>query len=243
MSRRILCRWHEDRTPSMYLYPNGGYCFSCGKNATLEEIGREAPYAPEEREPEDLTPAIAYIESLPLRPWRGLEVPMDEDSAYILWPDRSFYKRRLLFNEKVRYLGPAGHKAPWLWARCEGGACIVVEGEVNALSVALACPNLAVVSPTGSGGFTKKNAQNSLTKVCSFDKVLIVADADAAGAKAIIELYGELAGRVPVIRTLLMPIDSNDVLTQHGKDELRKIIESAIEGPVAESPQDRKVPV
>ena len=236
MSRRILCRFHEDRTPSMYLYPDGGYCFVCQKRATLEELALPGGAPVEEQEPEDLAPALEYIDSLPLKPWRGLQVPMDGDSAYLVWPDRTYFKRRLLNNEKVRYLGPTGHSAPWFWVKDYGHALVVIEGEINALSVHTACPHLAVASPGASSKFSRKSAQNSLTKVCNFDTVLIVADADAAGAKAVIDLYGEIAGRVPTVRTLLMPTDANDLLVNRGADEVKRIIEGAVEGHLAQSP-------
>lgn len=235
MSRRIHCAWHPDATPSMYLYPDGGFCFVCGKKASLEELGKAPAEIPEVK-PEDLESAVDYIESLPLKSWRGLQVPMDEDSAFILWPDGDYYKRRLLRNEKVRYLSPSGHRKPWFWAREEGSALVVVEGEINALSIAAACPDLAVVSPGGAGDFSSQAARKYCTILVLWDTILIVADADAPGAKAVIDLYGELAGRVPTVKTLLMPTDANDLLVQRGQEALRQEIERAVAGSVEKGP-------
>jgi hypothetical protein len=227
MSRRILCRWHDDRRPSMYLFPNGGFCFVCGKSATLAELGNPEPPTEEELLPEDLARSFAYIDSLALRQWRGLTLPLDDDSAYLVWPDRTYYKRRLLHNEKVRYLSPLGHRKPWFWARREGDTLIVIEGELNCLSVAEATP-YACVSPGGAGDFSSTQAKKNLPSIIQYDTILVVADADAAGAKAVIDLYGELAGRGKTAKTLLMPTDANEVLQQRGKEELRQEIERGL---------------
>jgi hypothetical protein len=226
MNRRIHCPYHKERTPSCVLYVDHYVCYGCGARGALSDLG-EAPAEVAAPEPENLARSLAHIEALPLREVRGLLLPSDERSYYIVWPERNYYKRRFLTSHGSKYVGAAGHKKPWFWVRREGAACVVIEGEINALSIAEACPDLAVVSPGGAGDFSSKTAKRELQSLVHFSTILIIADADAPGAKAVIDLYGELAGRVPT-KTLLMPTDANEVLQHSGKEALRQEIERAM---------------
>jgi DNA primase len=131
----------------------------------------------------------------------------------------------------------------WLTPRAsrEGQALVIVEGELNALSIAKACPELAVVSPGGAGDFSSKTAKKCLRVLVSYSTILIVADADAPGAKAIIDCYAELAGRGCTVKTLLMPVDANEMLEKSGAEALRQEIKRAMGEPLETSTESGSV--
>jgi CHC2 zinc finger len=88
---RILCPHHEERTPSCMVYPSGwAHCFGCGANFQHGKVETAGELEP----PEDLTISLAAIKGLPLKPVRGLELPADDRSFYIVWDDGQYYKRR-----------------------------------------------------------------------------------------------------------------------------------------------------
>jgi DNA primase len=228
---KIICRWHKDTTPSMNVYKDHGFCFVCGKYAFPDELrGVDFAEAEREVEPEDRDATFAYINRLPKIQLRGLEFPADEHGYYVCWPDRSYYKKRLN-GGKARYIGAAGHQKPVFWANKVGSrALVIIEGEINALSVAKACPELDVMSPGGAGDFSAKRAKHYLRNVSHYDIILVVVDNDKAGALACIELMGALSGYGKQARHHLMEPDANEVLVEQGKDKLRQQILRLLEG-------------
>lgn len=231
MDRFVLCRWHKDRSPSMRLYADGAYCFVCGKQATPEELGIGSEELPPEVEPEDLEETLRYIDSLPVGDIRGLKLPFDAYGYFILWPERDFYKKRLYDDSKGRYRCPRGHKQPPLWAGCGSDILCIVEGEINALSIAKACPHYDVMSPGGVGNFSAKAARLYLKNTVLYSTILLIADRDAPGAQAVIELMGALQGHKAKVIPKLMSVDANDILQgDNGCERLRKEIEGAVGG-------------
>lgn len=159
MAKLILCPFHKEGTPSLALYGDGYKCFGCGKYGPLSDItGVELGDLNQLPEPaEDLESAYKYIDSLPTRAIRGLTFPADEDGYFITWADKSFYKKRLFGASKAKYRNPRGHKQPVLWVRSEGNqSLVIVEGEINALSVARAVGEVDVLSPGSASQFSLK---------------------------------------------------------------------------------------
>lgn len=234
MRPRIICPFHKERTPSCILYADSYHCFACGAHGPLSDVGMAGEKIPEP-EPEDLAKSLEYIVGLPKKPIRGLSLHADAEGYYVVWPDCSYYKKRFFVDRGCKYFGARGHKKPWFWAaQGNGDALVVVEGELNALSIAAALPELDVVSPGGVGDFTSKRVKKHLQLLVQYSTVLIVADADAPGAKAVIELYGELAGKVPTVKTLLMPVDANEIVEVSGIEVLREKIQGAMGSSLAE---------
>lgn len=227
---KIRCRWHKDTTPSMVLYADHGFCFACGKYAFPDEL-RDIEFNPDapEPEPEDLQQAFAYIDSLPVQPIRGLEFPADEHGFYLVWDDRSYYKKRL-YGGKARYIGARGHFRGPFWAnRADSNTCIIVEGEINALSIARACPELNVMSPGGAGDFSAKRSKFVLSSVLHCSTLIVIADADKAGALACIEMLGVLSGTGKQVKHHLMAPDANEVLqSDNGQEKLRRQVLSLV---------------
>lgn len=225
MAKLILCPYHKEDTPSLALYPDGFRCFGCGKFGQLSELGLKDLPQLEEVDPEDVAEKMVYISALPFFIIRGLSLPRDGDGFYIVWPDHSYYKRRN-WEGKPKYTGPAGHKQPLLWVANPPHAktCLIVEGELNALSFGQVCEGAAIVSPGSASNF-KSQVKYLLPAMINYDRVIIVADQDSAGAIACIELMGQLSGKVKSIRAHLMPEDANDLL-QKGtlREEVQRIM-------------------
>jgi hypothetical protein len=234
--KRVVCPFHKERTPSCVLYSDHYCCYGCGKSGPLSELEGVDVSQVEDPEPEDLAAAFAYIDSLPLEKVRGLMLPSDVESYFIAWPDKSYYKRRFYNPTGVKYIGAAGHKKPPFWARQgKGSVCVLVEGEINALSIAEACPDFDVMSPGGTGDFSSKRAKYYLQSIRYYEILVIITDADKAGALACIELMGAVSGQVKKVVHHLMPVDANEVLCEQGPEALRGQVYSLLEGHMASS--------
>lgn len=228
---KILCPWHEEQTPSCEVYPDGYKCFGCGARGPLSELPEKyRTLEPEPVQPEDLEKAYQYIDSLPKKRVRGLLLPADEFSFFIPWPDKRYYKRRFFEPQNgPKYIGARGHRKPWFIANwTDSPAVVLVEGELNALSISQACPELSVVSPGGSGDFYSKGSKKYWQNVVYCSTILLVADKDEAGAKAIIEAKSAIDTAERQAKWLLMKEDANEILQKEGRESLRKQILSVL---------------
>ncbi len=144
MRRRIRCLWHKESTPSLVQYKDHWKCFgACHKSYTNKEVeertGESFDYdEKEDEEKEDLKTTFEYINSLPKKHIRGVLLPYDERGYYIVWGHDEYSKFRQFNPGKgQKYIGPKGHYPPLFWARHSGSSILfIIEGEVNALSVA-----------------------------------------------------------------------------------------------------------
>lgn len=229
MAGRILCPKHKEKTPSCAVYEDGYFCYGCGAYGPLSEIGGIDVQEVIDPEPEDLRRSLERIRKLPVKRVRGLDFPCDEYSYYVVWPDGSYYKRRFLEDRKPKYLSAVGHKKPPFWARTEGKTLFIVEGEINALSVAKAFPDCAVMSPGGSGDFSEARVKNRLKSVLHYSTLIILVDADRAGAEAAINLLAVLAGVGRKAKYLLMQKDANQLLQEGGIDGLKKEVSQLLD--------------
>lgn len=237
MLTRILCPRHQEKTPSCIVYSNGYKCYSCGAWGPLSDLtGVPLPPIEPEQEPEDLEATFAYIDSLPKQEIRGLMLPVDGKGYYIVWPGRKYYKYRFFEPGKAKYIGARGHQKPmFLGGYGIGDTCVVIEGEINALSLAQAFPGLTILSPGGSGDFSQKRTIQYYRMYYRFyDKIVILVDQDAAGARAAMDLMGYLKARGHQVHWKLMKPDANDLLCGGGsaklQEEIRSVLESAMEG-------------
>ena len=235
MSKKILCPFHKEDTPSCVLYADGFKCFGCGAHGALEELeGVELPPREElePEPPEDLAKAYDYINALPKTLQRGLFLPTDDHSYFVTWPNETYYKRRFKNpGDGPKYVGARGHKRPLFWARQEGHKVLaLVEGEINALSVARAFDNIDVVSPGGVGDFSEKKLSKWLTRYYRYSTILILADADKPGAEAIINALAVCwASKIQAIG-IPMARDANDLLVGSGVGKLREEIKARSKG-------------
>jgi DNA primase len=232
MNQRILCPHHKESTPSCVIYPDGWYtCFGCGARGRAKDIGQEVRKTGT-KYVENVSETLAHIATLPKRLVRGHFLHCDEHHYYVVWPDGSYYKRRSFAGDVAgpKYRGPSGVRKPIFWARAEAHpGLIIVEGELNALSVAEAVDWADVVSPGGAGDFASHRLKEDLPNYLKYQTILIVADADKAGAIAVIELASALRPHVSDVRIFLMEEDANDILVNHGKEKLREEFEKRME--------------
>lgn len=226
MTKRYLCPRHLEATPSAIVYGNGFHCFGCGAHGPVTELGLPAGERIEVTYVEDLSVSIARIKSLPRRVHRGFSLHSNDVGYYLLWPNDTYYKFRLLNVDAPggKYRGPSGHKKPWFEVSLNNpDKVVLVEGEFNALSLNKVCKDISVVSPGGAGDFYSKSGEKELTKYASFSIVHLVVDEDKAGAQAAIEAASRLKVRgCNNVKIHLVKKDFNEILVYGGEDELRK---------------------
>lgn len=221
--KNLHCPRHNDRTPSVTVYSNGAWCHAGCKFIPLSELGlKPEDVQTEERYVENVEATLAMVDLLPREPYRGFVLPTDGISSYIVWEDRSYYKRRM-YSGTPKYTGPCGVQQPAFWARRGTSSTLLVcEGEFDSLSAALALEEVDILSPGSSSNFNKK----LLPSLKPYSNIYIIADDDPAGIEAVIGLgaliMNELHG-VPFKRILKSSgeKDFNDILIEQGREALR----------------------
>lgn len=233
---KILCPFHQEDTPSLEIYSDGYKCFGCGAQGSLkhlEQVGVEGVTAPPKVPPEDIKASLQEIKKFPKKSLRGFDFPSDDQGFYIMWPNNEFYKKRLFSpGKKGKYIGPRGHKPPLFYIKRGSNTLYLVEGEINALSVAKAIPTVDVCSPGGTSQFD----EDALTLCVNYDTVVLVVDKDPAGIIAYIQISSKLVARGINTYRILMSEDANEVLMAYGEKELQKRLADAGRG-MAPGPQ------
>jgi hypothetical protein len=229
MRKRYHCPKHKEATPSAVVYGDHWFCFGCGAKGRPEELGLDPNEPAEPEYLEDLEASLDYIRSLPKREIRGFQLHANDRGYYLVWPNGDYYKFRSTTNDTPggKYRGPAGHKKPPFVAMSAlSHRLVLVEGEFNAMSLALVEPRADIVSPGGAGDFYSRSGQKYLGVWATYGRVDLVMDADAPGAQAAIEAKSRLlVVGCPDVRIHLVERDFNDVLVQEGKEALRKYAE------------------
>lgn len=224
---RILCKFHEERTPSCVLYDTVYHCYSCGAHGPLKDLGiadEDLPLLP--RYVEDIVESIKRIMGLPKQSYRGLDLPYDNRGHYVLWPQFDYYKLRQLgaIHNSDKYRCPSGVRKPVFYiSTTERDVCCVVEGELNALSAANLGMGIGLVSPGGAGDFYGATLKEFAPTLASYKRVVVVVDNDSAGALAYLKFCEWFKDRVPVSGHLINR-DFNEILQEEGKDALKKYV-------------------
>jgi len=109
--------------------------------------------------------------------------------------------------------------------------CVIVEGEIDCLSMHEAGIYNSVSVPNGAN--STRCIDNCYEFFLKKEKIIIATDNDDAGRK----LRDELMFRFGVDRCYFVEFpddckDANDVLVKHGKDELKRIVENAVQIPI-----------
>ena len=214
---------HVDKTPSMHLYEDGAHCFVCGYYCGLDQVTNEVTIEEIQRlkkqAPENIEAALSRIDSLPKKEVRGFNLPCDESGTYLVWPDRSYYKLRR-FDDKPRYIGPKGHRAPLFVIAGSKTTLVVVEGEYNALSLKEVYKKdggPTIVSP-GSASELNRHTRFYL----QFQKIYVIVDRDAAGVANGVRLREDLKKKGKRVVLIALEEDFNDMLQRNGKEEIKK---------------------
>ncbi len=231
---KIICPFHKingqpERTPSCVVYHDHYHCFSCGAHGVdLSSLGNGRSLVStvsngETRE--HLGESLNRIKSLPRGVIRGLHMHANRDSYYVLWPNGDYYKRRDFKDTEARYYCPKGHPKPPFVLNPGKTGCIVVEGEINALSLATVVTDWTIVSPGGASEFNKY-----LTEYKKYSTIVLIADKDPAGAEAIIKTKPLLLKHTHDVRHYLIDPnkDLNDWLVKDGQEGLSKFTETEL---------------
>lgn len=224
--RKVNCEKHPDNTPSLALYSDGsGYCFSC--QTRFSDIGEKVFTVPEPLE--DMDESVKRILELPTTSVRGLDLHFDNMGYYIVWPDKSYYKHRqwLVGEGYPKYRNPKGVPQPWLTLtkpkpNLTQPYCVIIEGEINAMSLNAVRPDIDVYCPGSAGAFKLNKSTITFTALESYDKIFLVADKDTAGISAVLKLKKEIIEYNPWVELKLVKPDYNDILQQNGKEGLKK---------------------
>lgn len=238
----INCPFHDDQTASLAVYSDGFWCFACGAKGSVKDLEKEVPNisaTPFQRSygsyKEDIPKALERINALPKKLIRGLELPYDDISYYIVYPNAKYYLRRFFKPGKNKYFGPKGATKPLMeirygsYASPDRGDLLVVEGQINTLSAAKALgydgPIRMIVSP---GGANDLNRPKAVEYCLQYTRVGIIVDKDAAGVVAALQLRDRLLARGIKVVIHAMERDLNDLLVDFGEEEVRKEVNKAL---------------
>lgn len=177
------------------------------------------------KEIEDLNEKMVYIRSLPTEPIRGIVFPFDTSGYYIVWPSGDYYKLRRWSSADngSKYHCPSGHSKPiYVISSLKSSRnLLIVEGEINALSIGTTLPTFDIISPGGVGNFTDNSMISELNKFTYYDTIIICVDEDTAGLQGALKLkkilYKHQSVQAEVIINL-MEKDFNQLLVEYGKN-------------------------
>ena len=204
---------HDDRTASMEIYEDAGYCFSCGwVDRSIGDIEHG-----KKKDSENIEEKIKYILSLPKSKIRGLLLPSDLLGYYIVWPDNTYYKCRT-YSGQARYIGPRGHRAPLYKLGTNKDALIIVEGELNALSLYEAKVTQATVVSPGSANEMLRHLDTYLT----YSYIAVIVDYDRPGISNGLRLKDTLLKRGKQVRLLAVTKDLNQLYEEKGKEGIKE---------------------
>lgn len=222
MSKLIICPYHSDHKPSLRIYGEWAHCFSCGAHVLTSELNTPEAIVDNafKAEPTNITNMIKYIEGLTIETVRGLQLHTSERGYYVIWPNKDYYKLRLK-SGTTRYIGPSGVKAPLFTYPGSAKHLVIVEGELNAMTLHnCVYGEFKIVSP-GSAS----ELQRHIKYYIQFQRITIIVDYDAPGIVfgcALKEHLLQLNKRVDLIA---LKTDFNDVLVQQGEDAVKQLFE------------------
>jgi hypothetical protein len=220
MGNKVLCPIHNDHEPSMTVYGKWAHCHVCKANILASELNLPENRSIPRPEPTNVPERIKYIKSLPTKMIRGLQLPYDNSGFYLVWPQENYYKRRN-YEGKVRYIGPSGVKAPLLVCPGTASHLIVVEGELNALSLyGAAWGEYKIVSPGSAAEFLRH-----VKYYLGYSKITIIADYDAAGLVHGCQLKDLLLKSGKRVNLELMRKDFNQILQDENEEAVRATFE------------------
>lgn len=221
MANSILCPFHNDTRPSMVVYGEWCHCFVCGAHVPSKEINlpRSMINTPKP-EPTNIVKRMEYIQALPKKRIRGFDLHEDRNGYYITWPDKSFYKRRNYFG-KSRYTAPSGVKPPLFVYPGDSTSLILVEGELNAMSLYYSLEGGHKVASVGPASDFMRHIRYLL----QFNSITIIADKDAPGIVFGCALKDRLLSSRIRVKLILCTKDLNQILQEEGEEGVRSWFE------------------
>jgi hypothetical protein len=228
--KKYICPLHKEDTPSAVVYGDRFFCFGCRGGGPVSDVG----LTPEDLEAEESAPKYVeniaetyakYINKLPMCPQRGLSFPTDSGGYFIAWPTESYYKyRKFSFDKEAgKYRSPVGVKKPpfIIPKNLHSDILVVVEGEINAMSIDSLSHSYAIVSPGSSGDFYSQNFNKYIDWILSYKHIIGILDNDKAGVKGCIEFKSKLLTMGHTSNNIVLwDKDANDILVTEGKEAL-----------------------
>lgn len=212
MRERIICPFHDEKTPSMVNYDTHWYCFGCASTMPIEGGVRKESI---NKYKEQLEQKLAEIRQLPHRAIRGFNLPYDSRGYYVLYPNADYYVLRTWDDTTAtKYRCPSGQKKPLYIEEGNNKLLFVVEGQMNAKTLAVVTP-ATVISP---GGCTELNKPDTVNYCLQYDNICIIVDKDAPGVVWGLELKEALLKHKKRVALYPMPADFNSLLVDYGKD-------------------------
>lgn len=215
---RIHCPYHDDKTPSMYCYEEFAHCFVCNAHVPVERVLDGEDIQRVRHEPEDLVSKLRYIQGLETSCIRGLLFRRDSEGYYILWPNDNFYKYRY-FGEGQRYKSPTGHQVPLFDLGPRSNTLVLVEGEINALSIAESFKERKFT--IASNGPINK-IMSFIPFYLTFKRISIIVDRDNVGVANGDALRKELIKHKKRVQLIACEKDINEILQTEGEEGVRK---------------------
>lgn len=223
---KILCPNHNDTVPSMEVYSNFSHCFVCGYHVRNEKIGVNR--CPRKAFKTDIKRRLEYINTLPTKEIRGLELPYDNEGYYIVYPNVEYYAKRYWEAEnRTKYQYPAGHKRQplVLYSTNREMVLFIIEGQLNALSAGR-LHNNCTISP---GSATDMANSDLISKYyLHYSHICIIVDKDIAGVRNGVKLRDILLKAGKKVVLYAMPKDLNDILVEHGKEAVKEEINKVL---------------
>lgn len=218
---KILCKFHDDNTPSMHVYGEWAYCFVCRAQCPSNELDlpEHVKIVPK-KDPTNIVSMVKYIESLPKKDIRGFQLHVDELGYYIVWPEKNYYKRRN-FTGNARYTAPSGVKPPLFVYGGTSKHLVIVEGEMNVMSAYRATwGDYKLVSPGPASDMLRHIKYYSY-----YNRITIVVDYDAAGIVFGCQLKEHLLKMGKHAKLVAVRQDYNQILQDRGEEAVREQFE------------------
>lgn len=219
--RTILCPFHFDTNPSMRIYSKYSHCFVCNAHVLTSELDlpEHARIIPKS-DPTNVYERIKHIKTLPTKLIRGFNLHTDAHGYYIVWPNETYYKRRNYFS-KNRYTAPSGVKPPMFSYNDSSKHLVVIEGELNAMSVQLSSyGSYKIVSPGPASDFMRH-----IKYYQPYKRITLIVDHDAAGIIFGCQLKDLLLKSSKYVNLVTCPVDYNQILQDSGEEAVREQFE------------------
>lgn len=223
--KRIICpnKNHKENTPSCVIYPTMAYCFGCRTKFDLKDLNIDPETIEYEETIPDLVADLTRINNLPKMAVRGLTLPCDGDYFYIVYPGCNYFiARSLTLHSGRKYLCPSGARRPIYRARIEGNETLaIVEGELDAASLALVPGTFDVCSPGAASNF---NIERDLKFYLTYKRFYLYTDKDRAGFDAAVTMKTQLLKYTPFVTVVFKnpERDFNDILQEEGANGVAK---------------------
>lgn len=219
---KVLCPNHKDTNPSMHVYADKSWCFVCNYMCDSEKVVNGAVLSKIKKDPENLEESLLYINSLPQKSIRGLNLKYDKTGYYVIYPGKSYYFKRT-FSGEPRYIYPRGHKSSLFIVSKSSNrrTLIVVEGVLNALSLDLAldgsCYGVDIVSPGSANSI-----EDFIDTYMQYEQIILVVDKDPAGIACGEPVRKYLISKEKKCKLIAVSPDFNQTLQTGGKDAVLK---------------------